>query len=273
MRPMDHAEAHERIADLALEPRRLAELRQSDDVDDVALRAHLDSCAECRADVADWGEFQTTIGDAVAANHRGQLEPMIPPADLRRRVLAAAQADRRLVVGRAPGRRPSLSGRALLALAAVLAIVAVGLSAWVVREQSARLEASAIERQWHSDTVAALTRVLATSDHRTITLRTANGASAGTIAWSRHDLVVLAGGLPAPPNGQAYRCWLDYEGVETAVGRMWFVDGNAFWTASTQNWAAIDLDPDKTFLVTLEPVSNQGPRHTGPVVLQANLGG
>jgi hypothetical protein len=118
-----------------------------------------------------------------------------------------------------------------------------------------------------------MSRVLATPDHHTVTLRTGDGTGAGAIAWSRHDLVVLASGLPAPAAGQVYRCWLQYDGTETAMGKMWFVDGDAFWVSSTDDWAAIDLDPDKHFLVTLESIANLSGRHIGPVVLQANLGG
>ena len=56
------------------------------------------------------------------------------------------------------------------------------------------------------------------------------------------------------------------------MGFMWFVDGSAFWTSSTDDWAAIDLNPEKQFLVTLR-VGEQlhRPPH-GPIVLQASLG-
>jgi hypothetical protein len=275
---MDHAEAHERIADLALEPRRLATLVSSDTPDDVALRSHVVTCPRCQAALADWREFQAATAAALATNHPEQLEPMAPPAELRRRVLAAAHAEPRTdalpadIIQIRRRSRPVSSG-GLLALAAVFALVAVGLGVLFIREQSANLDRAALEHLWLSDTVSALGRVLATPDHHTIALHGADGAAAGALAWSRHDLVVLSNGMPAPAEGQVYRCWLNYDGTETAMGRMWFVDGNAFWVSSTNDWAAIDLDPEKQFLVTLEPTSNQSGQHTGPVVLQANLGG
>jgi hypothetical protein len=277
MKPMDHAEAHERIADLSLEPRRLAALDASDATDDAALRAHIESCPRCQAELTEWREFHAATEAALATNRREQLDPIAPPDDLRRRVLAIAHAEPRTTskpvdIVQIHPRRP-LTGGALLALAAVFALVAVGVGVLAARDQSARLDTTLIESRWLSDTVAALSRVLATPDHHAITLRTADGTGAGAIAWSRHDLVVISHGLPAPGADQVYRCWLDYEGTETAMGRMWFVDGDAFWVGSTQDWAAIDLDPEKQFLVTLEPTTNQAGRHTGPVVLQANLGG
>ena len=82
----------------------------------------------------------------------------------------------------------------------------------------------------------------------------------------------MSGQLPAPASGQVYRCWLHYDGQDTAMGLMWFVNGSAFWTSSTDDWAAIDLNPEKQFLVTLESASDANDHHSGPIVLQASLG-
>jgi hypothetical protein len=272
---MDHAEAHERIADLALEPRRLGALGGSPDADDAALREHIGGCPRCQAELTEWRQFQRSLGAVIKADHREQLEPILPPDDLRASVLAAAHAESpRGQAGVAVVRpaRSGLSGRALLALAAVLALVAVGVGLLAMREQSARLDTAALERRWLSDTVTGLGRILATPDHHLVTLRTADGADGGSLAWSSHDLVVLSSSLAAPAAGQVYRCWLSYEGRETAVGVMWFVDGNAFWAGSTQGWATIDLDPERRFLVTLEPAGDAGPWHSGPIMLEATLG-
>jgi hypothetical protein len=274
---MDHAEAHERIADLALEPSRLAGLTASRADEDAALREHIFACPECRAELHEWDDFQSSLGDALADNRREQLEPIVPPADLRRRVLSAAHAepkpatmpDNVVELSRRPRRIPRTG---LLALAAVFSLVAVGLGVGFIRDQSGKLEASQLEHQWLTNTVAALNRILVTPDHHVVALATADGAAAGTLAWSRHDLVVMSGGLPRPANGQVYRCWLNYEGNDTPMGWMWFVDGNAFWTSSTSDWAAIDLNPEKQFLVTLESTDNKTNTHVGPIVLQASLG-
>ena len=42
--------------------------------------------------------------------------------------------------------------------------------------------------------------------------------------------------------------------------------------APTSDWAAIDLNPEKQFLVTLESTDNDTDTHAGPIVLQASLG-
>jgi hypothetical protein len=281
MKPMDHAEAHEFIADLALEPGRLSGLAGSEAAGDVALRRHVADCSRCQHELAEWHDFHAALNDVVTANWREQLEPIAAPTELRQKVLAGARAEPRSAVDAAKAdviplssrRRRPLTGGALLALAAVVALVAVGLGTLVARDQASRLDAQLIESRWLSETVSALSRVLAAPDHHSVTLLAADGNGRGSVAWSRHDLVVLASPLAEPASGEVYRCWLDYEGTETAMGKMWFVDGNAFWVGTTGDWAAIDLDPEKQFLVTLEPTTNTGHSHQGPIVLQANLGG
>jgi anti-sigma-K factor RskA len=277
MTPMDHAEAHERIADLALEPDRLAGLAGSPAGEDAALREHVRTCARCQAELDDWRSFQTSLSTALDGNTREQLEPIVPPADLRRRVLESAhaqprpaQSDVKVVALR--GRRSRISSNGWLALAAVFALVAVGLGLLYARDQSSRLAQAQLEHQWLTDTVAAMSRILGSPDRHVVSLATTEGTPAGTLAWSRHDLVVLSRGLPEPASGQVYRCWLNYEGEDTPMGWMWFVDGNAFWTSSTNDWASIDLNPEKQFLVTLESTENRGDTHLGPIVLSATLG-
>lgn len=280
MTSMDHAEAHERIADLALDPSQLATLETSPAADNAALRQHIATCPRCQAAVQDWRTFQASLNSALDGNRREQLEPITPPADLRRRVLAAAHAEPKSTQPTRPAdnvvalstRRPLVSFTGLLALAAVFALVAVGLGMLFVRDESAKLDTAQTQHQWLTNTVAAVNRILVTPDHHVVSLANAQGTPAGTLAWSRHDLVVLSNGLAQPASGQVYRCWLNYEGQDTPMGWMWFVDGNAFWTSSTNDWASIDFNPDKQFLVTLESTDNQGTTHAGPIVLQATLG-
>jgi hypothetical protein len=282
MTPMDHAEAHERIADLALDPSQLANLNTAPDQETAALRAHVATCSRCQAELQEWREFQASLGSALDGNRREQLEPITPPADLRRRVLASAHAEPRSAqpgeAARPAGNVVALRSRrrsvptALLALAAAFALVAVGVGMLFVRDQSNQLQTAQMQHQWLTDTVAAMNRILVNPDHHVVSLASVAGSPAGTLAWSRHDLVVLSSGLAKPAAGQVYRCWLNYEGTDTPMGWMWFVDGNAFWTSSTNDWASIDLNPEKQFLVTLESADNKGSTHAGPVVLSATLG-
>jgi len=51
---MQHAEAHERLADLALEPRAFLAFDRDRSPDHEGLRAHVSGCATCSADVEAW---------------------------------------------------------------------------------------------------------------------------------------------------------------------------------------------------------------------------
>jgi Anti-sigma-K factor rskA len=278
MSTMDHAEAHERIADLALDPSRLAGLEKSPAAADTALREHIAGCSRCQAEVAEWHVFQSTVGNILRATSRESTDAAAPPPDLRRRVLAAANAEPRknaaapidISIARSRVRR---SGVALLALAAALAIVAAGLGVWVVTDQ-ARINSAAEDSRALASLAAAISRVSASPDSRVVSLRAADGTVGGSVAWSRHDLVVTASTLSAPVPGQIYRCWLVYEGKQSAIGQMRFAGNTAFWVGWTQDWASVDLQPEAHFVVTLEPDQPTTPvAPAGPVVLEAALGG
>jgi Anti-sigma-K factor rskA len=277
MSTMDHAEAHERIADLALEPSRLAELKASVSVQDRALREHIADCPRCQAQVADWQLLQSTVATVLRGTSRDTAEAIVPPPALRRRVLAAAHAEPRepavarteIGVARSRLRR---SGAIMLALAAALAIVAAGLGVWVVNDQS-RINAAADDQRALAGLAAAMNQVMTAPDSHMVSLKTADGAVGGSIAWSRHDLVVTASNLSAPAAGQIYRCWLVYEGKQSPIGEMRFAGKTAFWIGWTQDWASVDLEPDAQFLVTLEANQSPGSAPSGPVLLQATLGG
>jgi len=275
---MDHAEAHERIADLALEPSRLAGLQSSVSVEDRALREHVSTCPRCQTALTDWQQLQSAVANTVRVSGDDESETILPPAALRRRILAAAHAEPRkaadvpIDVAVARSSRIRRSGAALLALAAALAIVAAGLGVWVIADQ-ARINAAAEDQRALAGLAAAVNQVMTSPDGHSVSLKTADGMVGGSIAWSRHDLVVTATSLSAPAAGQTYRCWLVYEGKQSAIGEMRFAGKTAFWIGWTQDWASVDLEPDAQFLVTLEANQSPGTTTNGPVVLQATLGG
>lgn len=275
---MDHAEAHERIADLALEPSRLGGLQSSVSMEDRSLREHIATCPRCQTELADWQQLQSVVGNTLPRADHDEAEPILPPAALRRRILAAAhaeprkQADAPIDIAVARSSRIRRSGAVLLALAAALAIVAAGLGVWVINDQG-RINAAAEDQRALAGLAAAMNQVMTSADSHSVSLKTADGNVGGSIAWSRHDLVVTASNLSAPAPGQTYRCWLVYEGKQSAIGEMRFAGKTAFWIGWTQDWASVDLGPDAQFLVTLEASQSPGTTTSGPVVLQATLGG
>jgi hypothetical protein len=264
---MDHAEAHEYIADLALEPGRLRSLASAAAPADVALRAHVARCQRCAAELAAWESVQAGIAGAVDQAGSDELRRIAAPSDLRRAVLASAHTERgnRRVVARLP--RLSLR---LGATALALTLVAAGVI--VVVDQAARLNASNADRQALAGALQTATQVLTDPAHQVITLSAPDGTASGTFAWTRRDLVVLATGLVPPAEGQVYRCWVLASGGDTPVGQMDFVDGEAFWVGALDDWAAVDLRSAGSFAVTVEPFAG-GTTRTGPIVLEGSLGG
>ena len=266
MSPMDHAAAHERIEDLLLEPARIAAFARSTAADDVALRDHLDGCPACHADLETWARLQAALGDALpgtAMEASGAVERVELPASLRARVIAAVRSgDGPIapVAMAAEGRRPWWRAQTMLAglgLAAALVVLAVG--AGLLVDQAGKLATAQADAQGLADAMAAVDRVLVEPQHRVVALSTPDGTAAGSISWTRHDLVVLTSALQAAKPGEVYRCWLSD-------------DGTAYWVGTLDQWASFEIGPTTMFRVSLEPPGADPAKRSGPIVLEAALG-
>jgi hypothetical protein len=57
------------------------------------------------------------------------------------------------------------------------------------------------------------------------------GDAAGTVLFSpeRGELVMVASGLPVPPDGQEYRCWIEEGGGRVPIGAMYRAGSIAYW--------------------------------------------
>jgi len=296
---MDHAEAHERIVDLALEPGRLTALAASNTPEDAALLAHVSSCLDCSAEIAGWKETHDALTGALRrsgaqrgldADGRASVEPIRAPTEVRDSVLAAARSDREAMrvvaaptsaaaAATASGAAPALTATAppgiarrwtwepaLLGLAAVLAVV---MASGAYRAQSNRLETAQAEEAALGTVTAALDRVLASDGHKVVPLQRADGSVAGSISWSRQDIVVLTSALEPPPTGQEYRCWLENNGTRTPIGRMDYAGHVAFWAASLDEWATVAIGAGTRFGVSLDAIGGAG---GSPAILDASLG-
>ena len=262
---MDHAEAHERIADLALEPRRLIGLEHDPAPEAQALLDHVRTCTACRADLDAWRRtHEAVLGTAslaglVTAGHSGVAgahdvpapdDASQAPASLRRAVAAIAghslrpvETEGRPSVSLAPT-APAASRRSgwrLPALAAVLVIgLVVGLGA-VVADQVARADVARHQVEQLVGLSKSVDRVLRDADHTAISLVGLDGESAGTAAWSSAEIVVMSTALTPPGAGAEYRCWVERDGKRTPIGAMRFADGVAYW------WGPLDRYADLPF--------------------------
>jgi hypothetical protein len=291
MTPMDHAEAHERIADLAIEPGRLAQLRSpSPSAQDERLLAHVAGCQTCQAELEAWAEVHGLLAASLAGagDRRGEAssvsaesirtEPIRLPEELRRRVLGIPRAEERSArlasVPTRPGAAASIGrrGRFARALLATAAAIVVLVGAGVIRDQATRLETARAEQQELSELTAALDRLLSSPKHAIAALERPDGSAGGSVSWSGQDIVVLTTALQPPSAGQTYRCWLREGETRTSIGRMHFVGGVAYWSGSLDEWATVSITSGSELGVSLEPDATGSTAPTGPPVLLAQLG-
>ena len=257
---MDHAEAHERIADLALEPRRVIDLETDPTPEARALLAHVRTCTACRADLDAWRRTHeavlATASLADLATVRGSElsgRPVFPTPDDVSQPPASLRIAVAAIPGRSPrpleseGRRPTASpvsrrwGWRLPALAAVLVVgLVVGLGA-VVADQVGRADVARHQVDQLVGLSKSVDRVLRDADHTAISLVGLDGEPAGTAAWSSAEIVVMSTALTPPGTGAEYRCWVERDGHRTPIGAMRFADGVAYW------WGPLDRYDDLPF--------------------------
>jgi len=284
MNPLGHAEAHERLADLALEPGALDALG-SPGGDPLA--AHVATCEACTGEVRSWSQTHARLieargsgEDALDLAGLAGDDSVAAPASLRRAVLRAVRAqpisnaslEPTAAVFETLGPPRDIARRAiarrLVPLVAVLGIVALG--AGLVVDQALRLDQARQETAALGALSATLDRILRDPEHRVADLHTADGTVQGSVSWSRHDIAIVTMALEPPPPDRIYRCWIERGGVRSPIGLMWFAGDAAFWNGSLDEWATTSLEAGGTFGISLEPVSAPA---GNPAVLAADLGG
>jgi hypothetical protein len=285
---MQHAEAHERLADLALEPRAFLAFDRDRSPEAEELRAHVAGCATCAADVEAWRGTHAAVLEVLGyAPVQGSVapfddQPIALPPGLRAAVAAIPRQERTAEPGAAPGAiapllppvalvsRGAASSRARwwLGLAAALVVVVAGTGAVAIdrahQADVARAESAELVRL-----VRSTEQILADPGHTSISLASAGGTASGLVAWSDTDSVVIATGLNPPDAGLAYRCWVEKSGTRTAVGDMSFQQGIGYWWQHPSEQAGPSLWSGGRLIVTLGPAKGPG----GPALLSAPLPG
>jgi anti-sigma-K factor RskA len=227
-----------------------------------ALRAHLEQCDSCAR------TFQE-MSDAASLFARG-LEPVAPPASVKREVMHAIQADRRK--DSQPTERSGGVGRWLLPLAATLAICLLAWSQMLllgqrenVQQAESQAELSAqqarelaeqknrLERE--NQRLASLLSSMSSASTHTIALGgqpMAPAASAKVfLDASERQAFVFFHNLPANPNDKSYQLWIiPVEGSPQGVG-VFDVDHNGTASMVVQNLPVATAI--KALAVTMEP--------------------
>jgi hypothetical protein len=248
---MDHAEAHERIADLILEPPRLEALQGDPSAEAVALRAHVERCDDCRAEIDGWRRIHGTVLSTLAGLDAGDLESPASTADMHLRAPASLRAavaamprsreevlpSRATVRGTAPEASHRRSMRRLLPSLAAAAAVIVAIGSGVVAiDQARQAEAGRRQAAELTELAASVAHVLSDPDHVSIALVGLDGAPAGSAAWSGDEYVITTTALATPLPGSEYRCWLERDGIRTPIGVMRSAAGTTYW------WGRVDVE-------------------------------
>ncbi len=280
---MDHDDALEQLHLAALEPGGLDRLTAGDTAAAAAIAGHLAGCEPCAGELERLRRAVPLLRDVIRTT---------PAADLRDRTLAlvrergvARDADLGAPPGtergsrqgdRAPGlpslrRGPtSLPWVAAIAAAVLLSVTTTSL---LVGQGAGRRAAE------QSRVIASLGRVTsatlaisAGTDAKRVALAgqagatiPEGGAPVGTLLFSPRttQLVVVAQGLPEPPSGREYRCWVEVDGRRQDVGRMSLGGGVAYWTGATP--AISNVPPGTRFGVSLTDIAD-GALDADPVI-------
>lgn len=150
---------------------------------------HLEHCSTCQDDVAGFWEVSGAL--AVAADARA------PSAGLRDRILSDARAEKQTVVSLDSRRR---APRVLGAVAAIAAVVAIGLGIYAV-SLSGDLDSTraALTAQEHA------AAVLADPTATTVALQSGSGR---LVVVDDGDAVLVLDDLPSAPDGKTYQAWV-----------------------------------------------------------------
>jgi len=225
---MDHADVRDRLDQAAVEAGGLDRMLTSTHPEHKALAEHLDECAECRAELVALRRTSAAVREVVRDT---------PSADLRDRTLAhvAGAGRSRDVAIDVVAPRPRWLPTAWAAGVAAAAVV--GLLVW--GSTNARLEEADAAIAEQRATAAGLSivmdwtmRLSADPDATGVRLAAGGGrGAAGTVLFSpdRGELVMVASGLPVPPDGQEYRCWIEEDGERVPIGAMYRAGSLAYW--------------------------------------------
>jgi len=209
-------------------------------------RLHLEQCQACRDEVRELQQAAATMG---------AREALTPPAELRARVLAAADRQPQLpprVTTLERSRRRRISTRIAMAAAAVVVVVA-GAVGIVVSQQSHE----------QPPVAAAVTQVFDAPDAKTATVKTANGGRVKVATSAQLSrMAVETAQLPTLTDRHVYQLWAIHNGTPTSVGVVEDLgSGAAMAMPASGTTVAITVEPSGgSSQPTTKPIIEMDPR-------------
>jgi len=276
---MDHDNVLELLQLAALEPGGLDRLTAGDTAAAAAIAGHLAGCEPCAGELERLRRAVPLLRDVIRTT---------PAGDLRDRTLALVRergVTRDAELGsppedRAPGRPglhpgtrrgpTSVPWVAAIAAAVLLSVTATSLLVGQGADRRAAEQSRVIASL--SRVTSATLAISAGSDAKRVALTGQVGATipeggtpTGTLLFSPSttQLVVVAQGLPEPPSGREYRCWVEIDGRRQDVGRMSLGGSVAYWTGATP--AVSGVPPGTRFGVSLTDIAG-GALDADPVI-------
>ena len=249
---MAHEDYKEMIAAHALSALDAAEAR--------ALNEHLETCRECRRDLAEW--------EAVAASLALSADPIEPSADVRKTILERVRTEPQARSEKSPANVVPLpraqrnlwnSLGSLGQIAAVILFAALLIAVIVLWKQN---------RAPHQD--SQLVEILSSPGARMKDLHGTNeapGATAKIVFDSTGRALLIVNGLPKPPQGKEYQLWFIESKLSPRPGNTFSTD-QAGRAQAEQHMLAQDGDYS-VLAVTLEPAGGvKSP--TGAIYLRSD---
>lgn len=242
-----------------------------DDAERRMFEEHLETCADCRAEVAEFAATAAYLGMAVAVQ---------PPAQLRDRVLTQIRQVRQLPPERSnvvPLRAVSRRRFNLMAVAAsILAVLAIalGVVAYQNDQRADELAAEAQQSQQELDALAAeserVASILAAPDAQTTFGEVRDGGQAAAVASEEEgEVILLTRGLPELAENLTYQLWFisgDPDAQEIVSGGVLDVPPDGDLTLVTDG----DLAGVNTIALSVEP--SGGSEQPTDVVFAGPLG-
>ena len=239
------------------------------------LEAHLQHCADCRQELAEW--------QATAASLAFGAAPIAPSPRVRDRIIDAVRAEGRHSANTKTvvvpfERRPKTAWTSLGslgAIAAALALIGLIISLLILWQQNraaqaevARLAAEVRETSEQLAREREMVALITTPGARMAELagtKEAPGAHA-IVAYDKNgEAMLMAKGLPVAPAGKAYQLWF-IKGGKPLPGRVFVSDPNG--NGRMRDQIPSEALNDAVFAITLEPASGaQSP--TGAIYLSS----